>query len=245
MLSIFKTKIHPFDLSTLKVDMHSHLIPGVDDGVRELEEAVILIKGLQELGYEKIITTPHIYKEYYPNTQHTLAAGFAVLQQGLEEAQLDIQVDYAAEYYMDEHFQELLENKQLLSFADSRVLVEMSFFGAPPNLYELLFEIQTKGYRPIMAHPERYTYYGGMMEKYEKLKDHGCWLQVNLLSLVGHYGPDAQKIAQNLLKAGLVDLLGTDLHHALHLEKLQAYTLDKRTIKLLENTTFKNHKLLQ
>ncbi len=244
MISLFKAKKAVFDLSILQVDMHSHLIPGVDDGAPEVEDAIVLIRGMEELGYQKIITTPHIYKEYYPNTRKTLEEGFERLQKGLEGQQLKVDLEYAAEYFLDDHFQELLEKKELLTFADNRVLVEMSFFGAPPNLYELLFEVQTQGYKPILAHPERYTYYGKNTDKYEKLKDHGCWLQVNLLSLVGHYGPEVQKNAQNLLKAGLVDLLGTDLHNALHLEKLQAYTLDKRTVKLLENTTFKNHKLL-
>jgi tyrosine-protein phosphatase YwqE len=152
-------------------------------------------------------------------------------------------IDAAAEYLMDEGFADKIEAGNLLTLGDNYVLVEMSFISPPPNAEQLLFQLQTKGYRPIMAHPERYSYYGSDLAKYERLKERGCLLQLNLLSLSGYYGPDVRRTATKMLKAGLFDLAGTDLHHERHAEALQALMEDSRAVELLEGYAWRNKEL--
>lgn len=244
MFNLFSNKSKLTDLSFLGVDMHSHLIPAIDDGAPTIKDAIFLIEGLQRLGYSKIITTPHVYQEYYPNTTADILNGYALLKSELDKANLDIQLQVAAEYFMDESFREILDQKDVLTIKDDFLLVETSFFGESPDLFQILFEIQTKGYRPILAHPERYTYYGLNPDKYTKLKDRGCLLQLNLGSLVGAYGLEVQKIAKMLLKKDLIDLLGTDLHNELQLQLLQSLLRDRSILRILEKKSFQNHLLL-
>jgi protein-tyrosine phosphatase len=206
----------------LGADMHSHLLPGIDDGAKNIDSSLQLIRGLQTLGYTKLITTPHIYKEYYPNTKAGILQTLEILQAAAAQTDdIHIPISASAEYFMDEHFEELLAKNEFLPLAEHHLLVEMSFFGAPPKLDEYLFRIQTLGYEPILAHPERYIFMHGDMSIYEKLKDQGCLLQVNLLSLLGYYGAPVAQIAKKLLKADMIDLVGTDLHHEQHLRVLQ------------------------
>jgi tyrosine-protein phosphatase YwqE len=225
MFSFLKKK-HKIErpFSALKVDMHSHLIPGIDDGAATLEHSVSMIKSLSELGYDKIITTPHTYYDYYPNTKVEILEGLDKVRNGLAEAEIDIKIDAASEYYMDEHFEKLLGEKDLLTLGDSNyVLVEMSFFGPPPALEDYIFQMGVSGYSPILAHPERYPFFANEFGKYERMIELGCSLQVNTLSLAGHYGGLAQKTAQKLLKKGMVTFLGTDCHNENHIEQLQAF----------------------
>ena len=130
MFSFFKKKKKEFsvDFEAIGVDIHSHMIPGVDDGAKNLKDSIVLVKGLKELGFKKIITTPHVYQDYYPNTSDRLLAGLDTLRNGLKEAGVEIEIECAAEYYMDEVFEQLLEDKKLLTFGGNHVLVEMSFF---------------------------------------------------------------------------------------------------------------------
>lgn len=245
MFSIFKKKKAPqHSFASLKVDMHSHLIPGIDDGAKTMEDTLELLQGLQRLGYQKVITTPHIYYELYPNSSAIILEGLAKVQQAAKAANLEIEVDAAAEYFMDEHFESLLEQEDLLTIGDTQmVLVEMSFLGEAPKLHDYLFRLQTKGYTPLLAHPERYTFYKNDLSKYEDLKNRGCLFQLNLLSLQGHYGKGVQQLAQKMLKAEMIDFLGTDLHNEHHLESLFELGSLHSTEKVLKNYTFKNHKL--
>lgn len=229
MFGFFKKKKKEYfiDFDKIGVDIHSHLIPGVDDGAKDLEESIVLIKGLKELGFKKIITTPHVYQDYYPNTSDRLLAGLDTVRQGLKDAGINIEIKCAAEYYMDEVFEQLLKDKKLLTFGDNYVLVEMSFFQEANKLDEYLFQMQVNGYRPILAHPERYTYYLRNFERFEDLKNRGCKLQLNLLSLTGHYGKEVRDLAIKMLDANLYDFVGTDTHNLGHIEKLKTLTLDK------------------
>ena len=164
MFSFFFKKKIKVDAKFLgiDVDMHSHLIPGIDDGAKTLEDSIGLIRGLQDLGFKKIITTPHIYKEHYPNTKAGILRGLEELKKGLIDANIDIAIEASAEYFMDDHFESLIDKNEILPLngKDGKyVLVEMSFFGMPPKLEDYLFKIQLKGYTPILAHPERYLFY--------------------------------------------------------------------------------------
>jgi protein-tyrosine phosphatase len=228
------------DFAALGTDFHSHLIPGIDDGSPDLETSLQLIGQLRELGYKKIITTPHVMGELYPNSSTTILEGLQKVKEALKKAGSDVEFHASAEYHLDENFDRLLKADDLLPLPGNHLLFELSFFGEPPGMEAAIFELRTKGYKPILAHPERYTYYIGRMEKFERFKDMGCELQVNIASLSGHYGEPSRKWAAALIKAGLVDYLATDLHHFGHIQLLKK-TLQQRFFQeLLQKHTFKN-----
>lgn len=239
-----KPKSYTIDFSEIGVDIHSHLIPGVDDGAKDLEDSIALIRGLKDLGFKKIITTPHIYQDYYPNTSDRLLSGLDTLRQGLKDAEVEIEVECAAEYYIDEVFGKLLKEKKLLTFGDNYVLVEMSFFQEVNNLDEYLFQMQVSGYRPILAHPERYVYYIRNFNRFKDMKMRGCKLQLNLLSLTGHYGKEVKELAEKMLDSKLYDFVGTDTHNLGHIEKLATLSPNKNKRSIIINDTFLNHTFL-
>ena len=238
MFSIFKKKAYqPPDLSGLVTDMHSHLIPGIDDGATDPANSIELISGLRELGYQKFIATPHILWDIFKNNKATINPAFENLKAALIENNLKVPIKFAAEYFLDYHVEELIEDEiPLLTIKDNWVLVEFSFVSAPLDLKEKLFSLQMSGYQPVIAHPERYTYFGRTKEKYEELKEAGYFLQVNLLSLTGYYGKIPQEIAMMLVKNKFVDFLGTDLHHVRHLHALQSASQLNDTIKFLQDS---------
>ena len=222
MFELFKKKeARKTDFSVLHTDIHSHLIPGIDDGAKTTQDSLLLIKGLKELGFKKIITTPHVFSDYYPNSSQSILEGYKKLKKKLVDSGEMMEIEVAAEYYMDDYFEGLLAADDLLTLPEDHLLVEMSFFSAPPKLHEYIFKLRTKGYKPILAHPERYLFYSDDFEKYFRLKDFGCKFQVNLLSLMGYYGKPVLKNARKLLKHRLVDFLATDLHHSQQLELLK------------------------
>lgn len=204
------------------VDMHSHLLPGVDDGAPDTEKSLDLIRSLQSFGYRKLITTPHIYSELYPNSPETLKPAYHLLETAMQEAGMDIPIRFAAEYFLDDHVDNLLRSgERLLTIHDNLVLVETSFVQAPLDLDRRLFDLQVAGYKPILAHPERYPYLHADKQKYHELRERGILLQVNLLSLTGYYGKPMAEVARYLIKNELVDLVGTDAHHERHTAALQ------------------------
>jgi protein-tyrosine phosphatase len=224
-------------LAGLACDMHSHLIPGIDDGVKDIESSIRLIRGLTNLGYKKIITTPHINADIFPNTPEIIRAGQAVVSAELQRLQLDVTFHAAAEYLMDDHFMRLLsEGQPLLTLSDNLVLVELSFAVPAINLKEILFDTQLKGYQPILAHPERYLYFGANKGWYDQIRDAGCLFQLNLLSLRGYYGPESQQLADWLIKKKYVDLLGSDMHNERHLEMLGSSPKLFRAVQQLLDT---------
>jgi protein-tyrosine phosphatase len=221
MLFSRKNKVLP-DLSWLHTDMHSHLVPGIDDGSPDLSTSISLIKGLHSLGYKKIITTPHILWEIYPNTHDRIVDGITEVRKAIQLEGIEVELHAAAEYFIDEHFEQELKNKvPLLTLSANMVLVEFSMLNAPMDLQEVLFEMQIQNYQPVIAHPERYTYLARKKEFFDELKNAGCYFQLNLLALTGYYGSPVQELADYLLKKNYYDLAGTDLHHARHLAALQ------------------------
>jgi tyrosine-protein phosphatase YwqE len=238
MFSFFKKKPEaPSNLSSLRCDVHSHLIPGIDDGSPDLETSIRLIRGLIGLGYRKIITTPHINADIFPNTPAIIQAGQTVVKEELQRQDINVSFHAAAEYLMDERFSRLLATGEpLLTLKDNLVLVELSFAVPAINLREILFDMQLKGYQPVLAHPERYLYFGANRGWYDQLRDAGCLFQLNLLSFSGHYGPESRQLAAYLIKKQYVDLLGTDLHHEKHLEVLRSSVKIHRTVEELMQT---------
>ena len=216
----------------VQVDMHSHILPGIDDGSPDVETSVLLVKGLYDLGIRTCIATPHIIGDLYRNNDETIEAALAKLQQACAAAALPMKISAAAEYMLDDYFMELLrEKKPLRTLKDNLLLTEITYSSEPVMLEEMVFNIITEGYQPVLAHPERYFYYHRNMDIYRKLKDLGFMLQVNLLSLTGYYGKDVSKAAKYILDKGLADLVGTDLHHGRHLVAFQS----DKNLRLLHN----------
>ncbi len=225
MFSIFKkkqtslTNIQGF--FPLTTDIHSHILPGIDDGSPNIETSIELIKGLMSLGIKQSIATPHIIGDMYRNNAETIYAALQLLKAALVENNIDYKLDASAEYMMDDYFLNLLEIKTpLLTLKDNIVLTEFSYAEKPYNASHMAFSLITDGYQPILAHPERYAYYHNDLKQYDKLKDLGFLLQVNLLSLTGYYGKPVAKAANYIIKNDLVSFIATDLHHDRHMQAL-------------------------
>ncbi len=207
-----------------RVDMHSHLIPGIDDGVKSPEEALTCLKQLADWGIQTVITTPHVSRDWYPNSSADIRAGQAVLQSLIDEHSLPIQVAVAAEYMLDEFFGDMLEADDLLAFGTARyLLVELGWAAPPRQLEDLIFRMQTRGYTPVLAHPERYTYYNDDLPSLARLRQIGCLFQLNWGSFTGRYRERAQAQARLLLKNEWVDFISSDLHRPADLKSLAMF----------------------
>lgn len=205
-----------------QTDIHSHILPGIDDGSPDIETSLQLVKGIYDLGIRKTVATPHVIADMYRNTPETIHAALELLKSACVAADIKIEISAAAEYLLDDYFFKLLqEDSPLLCIHKNIILTEQSFMSSSSNLNEIAFSIMTKGYRPIMAHPERYIFYHNNYENYGHLKDMGFYLQVNLLSLTGYYGKAVAKAAKYILDNDLADFVGTDMHHYRHLELMQ------------------------
>lgn len=224
----------------LTTDIHSHFIPGIDDGARTIEDSIAMIEQMVAQGYTQIITTPHIMWDSYKNTPEIIRNGLSTVRQACRERNIPIQIEAAAEYFLDEHFFELLhEGAELLTFPGNRLLVELPYTTPLMNTSELLFSIIGYGYTPILAHPERYAYFHAQPEVYRTLKDQGCELQVNMLSFIKQYGGEAQKIAQWMLKNNLATYIGTDAHNIRHVSLVEKAMAQKS----LNDYHFSNNQL--
>jgi protein-tyrosine phosphatase len=233
------------DLSFLSADMHSHLLPGLDDGLQEIEQTIAFMQQLQQLGYKKLICTPHILAEVYPNSPATILPKLELVRNALKENNVDMQVEAAAEYMVDVDFEnDVMADKPLLTFGNKLILIEMSYVAASSNIENINFQLRLKGMQPVLAHPERYNYYFGNIEQFQRFVDLGCYLQINILSLLGYYGDGAKNTAQTLLKKNMVTLVGTDMHHNNHMNALITLASKKRFYKLFEDINIRNKELL-
>jgi tyrosine-protein phosphatase YwqE len=236
-----KADSSPVDFSTVKTDMHSHLIPGIDDGAKTIEDSITLVRRLYELGYRKAITTPHIMSDFYKNTPEIIHAGLEKVKQAIANENIDFQIEAAAEYYLDDGFVHKLENEKLLTFGNDYLLFEISYINCPDNLKEIIFQMQVHGYKPIMAHPERYPFWFNRFDEYRAFRDQGVLLQINANSLSGYYGFEAKKVAEKLIDNEMVDLIGTDMHNLTHAEALKRTAKEKSFSKLLDFNLINKH----
>ena len=218
----------------LVADMHSHLIPGIDDGAQTIDDSISLIKELYGLGFRKLITTPHIMSDYFRNTRENIMEGLDKVREAVEKEGLDVSVEAAAEYYVDDGFVKKLENEKLLTFGDNYLLFEISYINCPDNIDDIIFRMQVQGYKPVMAHPERYPFWYNDFDKYIKFHEQGVLMQLNMNSLTGYYGIDAKRIAEKMADNNIVSLLGTDCHHNRHIEALHRGLYEKYLKKLLD-----------
>jgi protein-tyrosine phosphatase len=225
----------------LSTDIHSHILPGIDDGSKSVDESIKLIEGLYQLGFRKLIATPHIYDIFYKNSNETIKPAFEAVIFELNRVGWDVELAYSAEYYADEHFEQKVNKDELIPFDENRVLIETSFVAYDQRVEEIIFNLITSGYRPILAHPERYTYLGNNFKVFKKLVDLGCELQLNINSLGGYYGAEVEALAKELMERKLVSYLGTDLHNERHLSFLKEISKKGRLMKQLRQYKWKNH----
>lgn len=224
------------------VDIHSHLLPGIDDGAKNPEHSLKLIKSLKEYGFSEFIATPHVLTDIWDNTKEGITATLESTKPFLTENGITNPFRAAAEYIMDEAFSNLFKSQSLLTLKDNYVLVEMSYLNAPIQLYDILYDLQVAGYKPVLAHPERYLFYHRKFDEYSRLKKAGCQFQINLLSTTGYYGKEVLEAAQRLLDEDMIDFAGSDTHHERHIEayknKVQLKKTDKLVAALKNNALF-------
>lgn len=222
------------------VDIHSHLLPGIDDGSKDNKNTVTLINNLKGYGFSQFVTTPHVLPGVWNNTSNDIIKNLSTTKAMLTDEGIDNPFTAAAEYLMDEIFLKSLKTEPLLTIKDNYVLVEMSYLNAPIQLYDILYELQLEGYKPILAHPERYLFLHFKYEEYKKLKKMGCLFQINLLSTTGYYGKPVLEICRKLLEDNMVDFTGSDTHHERHTAAYKNPVLIKKTEtleKALKNNT--------
>tara|TARA_Y100001954_G_C15813593_1_gene606391 strand:+ start:67 stop:795 length:729 start_codon:yes stop_codon:yes gene_type:complete len=220
------------------VDIHSHILPGIDDGAKNIDESIELISEMKKLGFSKIIGTPHTYQGLYENTANSIQNSFNNLN---KEKLGNIKISYASEYLINKKLVEMSEEKNLLCLKDNYLLVEMSYLSKPINLYDILFKLQINGYIPILAHPERYRFLYDDLSEFSKLKNVGCKFQMNLLSMTGFYGKDVAKTCDYLIKKNYINFFGTDAHNLRHLKNIENKILINnydKIEKLLINNSF-------
>ena len=229
-----------FPLAFLEVDMHNHILPGIDDGSASVENSLSLIEGMKSLGIHKFVATPHILQGLYPNDKGSIQGAYKVLQSHLDTT---TKVFAAAEHMIDEGLDQLIMNNNLCEMPQKYVLIEMSFLAPSVSLFDAILNLQNLGYTPILAHPERYLYYKSDLSIYNSIKDAGCLLQLNLLGVSSYYGTEVQKTAQYLLKRGMYDFVGTDLHHHKHLDAIQRVCAKYNLEDLVNKCTIRNTSL--
>ncbi|WP_442589162.1 tyrosine-protein phosphatase [Pedobacter sp. AW31-3R] len=241
MFSIFRKKTPIIDhVNWLGVDIHSHLLPGIDDGSADLEQSMSYIRKLNNFGFEKLICTPHIFKDFYPNTPATIFPVLESVKSQLKTEGISVEMGAAAEYMIDDGFE---MTDELLCLKDRYVLIEMSYLSETPDIEQVIFDLQVKGYQIVLAHPERYNFYHANTARYQRLKEMGCLFQLNLLSIVGYYGKSVKVAAEYLLQQKLYDLAGTDMHHDKHMGMFSNAVKSGKLYQLLGNYEFKNKEL--
>jgi protein-tyrosine phosphatase len=239
-LDFFSKKVNK-ELPPLYVDMHSHLLAGLDDGSESLEDSILLIKEFASLGYKKLITTPHIMGDFFKNTPEMIHAKLKELKKAVADERIDIQIEAAAEYYLDEWFLSRLKNPEtLLCFGNKYLLFETSYINESALLNETIFQIKSMGLIPVLAHPERYIYLYPDFNKCREIYNKGVLFQININSLSGYYSKASQDFAMKLIDNEMVSFVGSDCHGIRHIEALKKSRKTKYYIKALELNLFNN-----
>ncbi len=237
---LFSKKTPTFSLQSLEVDLHSHFVPGIDDGAKTLEDSIGMLWKMTELGYKKCIITPHVKKDVFDNTSETILTAYKKLTEEVTRINLPIELAISAEYFLDEHLFEKVNNNDVLLINQQYLLFELAFRTPPNQLNEFIFLCQSKGIKPIIAHFERYEYFHGSLNEAKDLKNRSVLIQVNLNSFSGHYGPAIKKQALQLLDEDLIDILGTDGHRIEHLQLLEKQIETKLFQKILSKNYLNN-----
>lgn len=229
----FLTRSKEIQQLPYSTDVHCHIVPGVDDGSPDPTVSAELIERMKSWGIRTIIATPHVTQDTFENTPETLDPAFDKLCDEIRRRDIEISISMSAEYRIDDFFRHQLEAGNVTTMPNNLILVENSYLQEPWNLDQFLYDLKLKGLRPILAHPERYLYYGRTNPgRYEQIHRSGTFLQINLLSLAGYYGKEEKKTAERLIEEELVDFVGTDLHHHRHADKIEEYLHSKAFRKI-------------
>ncbi|CAN5233760.1 capsular polysaccharide biosynthesis protein [soil metagenome] len=244
--NIFKksSSEEPIDLGILNCDVHSHFIPGIDDGAQTMKDSIELLKAIEDMGYRKVITTPHVMSDFFRNSKTIISTGLEQVRAAAKAEGINLEIDAAAEYYLDYDLERKLTEERLLTFGTDYLLFEVSYMNAPDNLDQFIFQLQTNGYRPVLAHPERYPFwFSKNLEQFEKLKSKGVLFQMNINALTGHYSPATKKVAEQMIDNGWYEFIGSDCHHAGHIEMMKKVRKEKSLRKLIESGKLLNNTL--
>jgi len=236
-----KQVLETISLSIIGTDLHSHLIPDIDDGAKDMDTSILLIKKFKDLGFNKIITTPHIMSDLYQNTPGIINSGLLKLKQELANQQIEIIIEAAAEYYVDYNFEQKIGIEKFMTFGKNNILIEFSFLEAPRNMYDIIFKLQLEGYKIVLAHPARYLYFS--IDDYNALIERGVLFQLNLLSLIGYYSKEVKLNAELLIKNNLVSYVGTDCHNKNHAQLYHKCETMKYWHQLVNSGKLLNDKL--
>ncbi len=231
-------------LKFLEVDIHNHLLPGIDDGAENTSQSLQLIEGLNELGLSTFICTPHIMHAVHDNNATTIKNAYNLLHNELKQSGNSSKIYYAAEHMVDDGIQQLIDDKSYMCMPNDYILIEMSYLMESAGIFHTVQELQAQGLKVIVAHPERYNYYHMNFKKYNQLKDAGCFFQLNLLSLSRYYGVDVKSTALTLMKSGMYDFVGTDIHHQRHLDAIRDVVSKYPVREMLKSCVIKNTSIL-
>ncbi|MBD0849815.1 tyrosine-protein phosphatase [Maribacter arenosus] len=235
MFDFFRKKKFLVDYLEGLLDIHNHILPGLDDGAKNVTESIALIKGFAEMGMTDFIATPHIMHNYYPNNQDTIKEALLRLKNELLAQKLkDVSLRAAAEHMIDDNFEAILEKGEIMPMGGNYVLVEMSYLQPSINFNEAIIKISSINHFTILAHPERYIYLHNAYSKYEGYKKQGILFQLNLLSLSEYYGKEVQKMAFKLLEDGFIDFVGSDVHNMKQLNSLKEVQLGTKMLEILK-----------
>lgn len=234
MFNIFHRKKENSQLF-YSTDVHCHILPGVDHGSQNVEQSIEMLRAERDMGITRVILTSHVTAETFENTPDTLRPAFEILKQAVAQTEdiSHMQLYLSAEYRMDEFWDKQYTLGNQIAMPGNYILMENSFHQELLGLDELLFDLKVKGYKPILAHPERYIYYAQRKQRLEQLHNTGTKFQVNLLSLAGYFGQHCRETALWLVKHGMVDMLGSDMHGMEHVKVIQDYINSKEWRKLV------------
>lgn len=234
-----------YDFSALAVDFHNHVIPGIDDGSPSLEESLKMLKAWADMGFRKIIASPHVIEALYPNSKDVIMGQMYRLREAIEENNIPLQLEATAEYRLDFEFHQKLESGELLPFGERNyIMIELPFQKPAFNLDQTLFELQSAGYEPILAHPERYFFLYTDFKKYYALKDRGLLFQLNLNSLNGVYNRIVRRTAEKMIKNNMIEFACSDAHHIWHLEEMKKLLNNQHYISLVKSGYLRNNELV-
>lgn len=242
LFSLFTKKVFLRDQLQGLTDIHNHILPGLDDGAEDMKSSLDMARLFVQLGYSSVIATPHIMEDLYGLDESKIKVTRQDLKEFLEKEGISLTLLHAAEHMTDRRFETMLKEESLLPLTQRMVLIETGFLQPPMALNQMLFNLSQAGYVPVLAHPERYHYLNNLRD-FTDLKNRGCLLQLNLLSLSGHYGPDVKKKAETLLDNTLIDFIGTDAHRAYHLHKIAETKIPDRLLPAITYAVAKQKEL--
>ncbi len=243
MFSFFKQNTQSDNLDNvlgqIQTDWHCHVLPNIDDGSQNNEQTLAMLQLYEQAGIKKIVATPHIHSDYYKNTPQTIALAHVQALGVIDQNKIDIELNFAAEYFANDHFLELISQNNLLPIDNQYILFELSMQQAPVFGRDMVEQIHKLGYTPLLAHPERYRYWHNKPSEWTKWRDMGVCFQLNLLSLVGQYGTAERQAAETMVNLDFIDAVGTDAHNVVHLQKL-ANLSDNQYFKKLQTIPLLN-----